>query len=317
MLETESFSEMFEESIKDTEMRPGKVILGQVVNVSSENVTVSAGLKSEAEIPIVQFKDINGIVDVKVGDEVEVEIEAVEDGYGRTRLSREKACRARAWEEIEKSFNDQTVIKGKLISRVKGGFTVSVYNMRAFLPGSLYGVRPVMDGDDDFELEKDPIDLKIIKLDRMRNNIVVSRRAVLEKELTKQREELLARLKEGLVIDGIVKNLTNYGVFVNLGGIDGLLHITDLSWKRVKHPSELLSVGEEVTVKVLHFDREKSRISLGMKQLTDPPWLRAQKRYKAGDRVMGTVARHQRSCSCFRDGLDFAQYPTRAGVQCR
>ena len=290
MLETESFSEMFEESIKDTEMRPGKVILGQVVNVSAENVTVNAGLKSEAEIPIVQFKDFNGVVDVKVGDEVEVEIEAVEDGYGRTRLSREKACRARAWEEIEKSFNEQTVIKGQLISRVKGGFTVSVYNMRAFLPGSLYGVRPVMDGDDDFELEKDPIDLKIIKLDRMRNNIVVSRRAVLEKELTKQREKLLATLKEGLVLDGIVKNLTNYGVFVNLGGIDGLLHITDLSWRRVKHPSELLSVGEEVTVKVLHFDREKSRISLGMKQLTDPPWLRAQKRYKAGDRVMGIVA---------------------------
>ena len=285
----ESFTELFEESIKDTEMRAGEVILGKIVHVGRENVIVSAGLKSEAEIPLWQFKDMKGEYNVKVGDEVEVEIETVEDGNGRTRLSREKACRARAWEKIEKAFEDQSVITGLITSRVKGGFSISIDNIRAFLPGSLYGSRISLD-DEEFELETDPVDIKIIKLDRARNNVVVSRKAVLEKELSAERDALLSTLEEGQTIEGVVKNLTDYGAFVNLGGIDGLLHITDLAWKRIKHPSDILTIGETINVRVLKCDRERSRISLGLKQLTEDPWSNVNRRYKIGDRLYGKVA---------------------------
>ena len=286
---TESFTELFEESIKNTEMRAGEVVLGKVMHVGNENVIVSAGLKSEAEIPLWQFKDMRGKYDINVGDEVEVEIETVEDGYGRTRLSREKACRARAWEKIESAFEAQDAIEGVITSRVKGGFSVSIENVRAFLPGSLYGSR-LTQTDDNFEFETEPLDFKIIKLDRARNNVVISRKAVLEKELTKEREELIARLEVGQVVEGVVKNLTDYGAFVNLGGIDGLLHITDLAWRRIKHPSEILTIGDPITVKVLKCDKERSRISLGLKQLTEDPWQNVDRRYKRGDRLFGKVA---------------------------
>ena len=286
----ESFTELFEESIKSLEMRPGEVILGQVVDVGTDSVIVNAGLKSEAEIPLYQFMDMKGGVDINVGDEVEVEIEAVEDGSGRTRLSREKACRARAWEEIEAAYRDQTVVTGILTSRVKGGFTVSISNIRGFLPGSLYGTKLPPEDDEEFEFEKEPIEFKVIKLDRPRNNIVVSRRAVLEKELMAEREALLSTLEEGQIIEGTVKNLTGYGVFVNLGGIDGLLHITDLSWHRVKHPSEVVSIGETLSVKVLKYDKENTRISLGLKQLKEDPWQEIKERYKVGDKLIGTVS---------------------------
>ncbi len=285
----ESFTELFEESIKNTEMRVGEVVLGKVMHVGNENVIVSAGLKSEAEIPLWQFKDMRGNFDVNVGDEVEVEIETVEDGHGRTRLSREKACRARAWEKIEKAFEDQTVIEGVITSRVKGGFSVSIENVRAFLPGSLYGTR-ITQTEEGFEFEKEPLEFKIIKLDRARNNVVISRKAVLEKELSKEREALIASLEVGQVIEGVVKNLTDYGAFINLGGMDGLLHITDLAWRRIKHPSELLEIGESITVKVLKCDKERSRISLGLKQLTEDPWQNIERRYKRGDRLFGKVA---------------------------
>ncbi len=286
---TETFTELFEESIKNTEMRAGEVVLGKVMQVGNENVVVSAGLKSEAEIPIWQFKDMRGNFDVNVGDEIEVEIETVEDGYGRTRLSREKACRARAWEKIEKAFEEKSTIEGVITSRVKGGFSVLIENVRSFLPGSLYGTR-VIQSDEEFEFEKDPIEFKIIKLDRARNNVVISRKAVLEKELTKEREELIASLEVDQQIEGVVKNLTDYGAFINLGGIDGLLHITDLAWRRIKHPSEILQIGETITVKVLKCDKERSRISLGLKQLTEDPWLNVERRYKPGDRQFGKVA---------------------------
>ena len=286
---TESFTELFEESIKNTEMRVGEVVLGKVMHVGNENVIVSAGLKSEAEIPLWQFKDMRGRYDVNVGDEVEVEIETVEDGYGRTRLSREKACRARAWEKIESSFESQSVIEGVITSRVKGGFSVSIENVRAFLPGSLYGAR-LNQTEDNFQFETDPLEFKIIKLDRARNNVVISRKAVLERELTKEREELIASLEVGQVIEGVVKNLTDYGAFINLGGIDGLLHITDLAWRRIKHPSDILTIGESVEVKVLKCDRERSRISLGLKQLTEDPWQNVERRYKRGDQLIGKVA---------------------------
>lgn len=284
---TESFTELFEESIKDTEMRSGEVVLGKVIHVDNETVIVSAGLKSEAEIPLWQFKDMRGAHNVNVGDEVEVEIETVEDGYGRTRLSREKACRARAWEQIEAAYNDQTVIEGVLTSRVKGGFSVMIENVRGFLPGSLYGYR--LSRDEDFELETEPLEFKVIKLDRARNNVVVSRKAVLEKELEAERKALLASIETGQIIEGTVKNLTDYGAFINLGGIDGLLHITDIAWRRVKHPSEVLTVGERISVKILKWDRERSRISLGLKQLTEDPWTNIERRYKIGDRLFGMV----------------------------
>ncbi len=284
----ESFTELFEESIKGTEMRAGEVVLGKVIQVDSDTVVVSAGLKSEAEIPLGQFKDMRGKYNVNVGDEVEVEIETVEDGYGRTRLSREKACRVRAWEQIEAAYEDQTVIEGVLTNRVKGGFSVMIENVRGFLPGSLYGARLTHD-DQNTELETEPMEFKVIKLDRSRNNVVVSRKAVLEKELEAEREALLAVIEAGQILEGTVKNLTDYGAFINLGGIDGLLHITDIAWRRVKHPSDILTIGEKITVKVLKWDPERTRISLGLKQLTEDPWTNIERRYKIGDRLFGTV----------------------------
>ena len=284
----ESFPQLFEESIKNVEMRAGEVVLAKIVEMNKEYVLVNANLKSEAEIPISQFKDMKGEVNVKVGDEVEVEIESIEDGSGRTRLSRDKACRVRAWETIELAHAENSEITGVITSRVKGGFSVLIENVRAFLPGSLYGARTSPDSED-FEIIKDPVSFKVIKLDRARNNVVVSRKAVLEKELSKEREALLASLEEGQIIQGTVKNLTDYGAFINLGGIDGLLHITDLAWRRVRHPSEVLTIGEEISVKVLKCDYERSRISLGLKQLTEDPWLHIDRRYKVGDKLFGKV----------------------------
>ncbi len=283
---TESFAELFEESIADTVMSPGAVIEGEVVDVDGDFVLVNAGLKSEAEIPAVQFKNDVGELTVKVGDTVEVAIEAFEDGSGQTRLSREKACRARAWDELEKASEEQSIVHGVITGKVKGGFTVSMQGIRAFLPGSLVDVRPVKDST---YLEGKELEFKVIKLDRRRNNVVVSRRAVVETELSAEREALLENLEEGQIVKGIVKNLTDYGAFVNLGGIDGLLHITDLAWRRVKHPSEVLNVGDEIDARVLKYDRERNRVSLGMKQLGDDPWVDLPRRYPENTRVFGKV----------------------------
>ncbi len=282
----ESFAELFEESIAKCEMRPGQLTMGEVVRIDDDVVVVSAGLKSEAEIPVIQFKDASGDVSVKVGDEVEVAIEAVEDGFGTTRLSREKACRARAWDELETAVEEQSIIHGFITGKVKGGFTVQIEGIRAFLPGSLVDVRPVKDAT---YLEGKELEFKVIKLDRKRNNVVVSRRAVLENELSAERDELLSNLDEGQTVKGIVKNLTDYGAFINLGGIDGLLHITDLAWKRVKHPSEVLTVGDEIEARVLKFDRERNRVSLGMKQMEDDPWIDLPRRFPESTRIFGKV----------------------------
>lgn len=283
---SESFAELFEESLKSAIMQPGEVIIGEVVDANNEYVIVNAGLKSEAEIPASQFKDVHGELMVKVGDSVEVAIEALEDGHGNTRLSREKARRAKAWKALEKAYEDQSIVTGVLTGKVKGGFTVSIDEVRAFLPGSLVDVRPVTDSA---YLEKKELEFKVIKLDRQRNNVVVSRRAVVEKELMAEREALLQTLEEGQIVKGVVKNLTDYGAFVNLGGLDGLLHITDIAWRRVKHPSEVLQVGDEIEVKVLKFDREKNRVSLGLKQLGDDPWQDLPRRYPEKTRLFGKV----------------------------
>jgi len=283
---TESFAELFEKSIADTVMAPGAVIEGEVVDMEGDFVIVNAGLKSESEIPAAQFKNDRGELTVSVGDTVEVAIEAFEDGSGQTRLSREKACRARAWDELEKAHEDDEVVTGVITGKVKGGYTVSVQSIRAFLPGSLVDVRPVKDSA---YLEGKDLEFKVIKLDRRRNNVVVSRRAVVENELSAEREQLLETLEEGQVVKGIVKNLTDYGAFVNLGGLDGLLHITDLAWKRVKHPSEMLGVGDEIEARVLKFDRERNRVSLGLKQLGDDPWEDLPRRYPESTRVFGKV----------------------------
>jgi small subunit ribosomal protein S1 len=284
---TDSFAELFEASISNKVMTPGDVITGEVVDLDGELVIVNAGLKSEAEIPASQFRNDSGELTVNIGDTVEVAIESLEDGFGHTRLSREKACRERAWDELEKSLEEQAVVEGVITGKVKGGFTVSVKGIRAFLPGSLVDVRPVKDSG---YLEGKELEFKVIKLDRRRNNVVVSRRAVVETELSAERDALLANLEEGQIVKGIVKNLTDYGAFVNLGGIDGLLHITDLAWRRVKHPSEVLNVGDEkIEARVLKFDRERNRVSLGMKQLGDDPWVDLPRRYPEGTRVFGTV----------------------------
>jgi small subunit ribosomal protein S1 len=283
---SENFAELFENSIADTIIRPGEVILGEVVQTGDEIVLVNAGLKSEAEIPTSQFRDEHGNITVKVGDKVEVALEALEDGFGNTRLSREKACRARAWDDLERAYGEDEVVRGVLTGKVKGGFTVLISDLRAFLPGSLVDVRPVKDPA---YLEGKEIEFKVIKLDRQRNNIVVSRRAVVEHELSAEREALLESLEEGQIIKGVVKNLTDYGAFINLGGIDGLLHITDIAWRRVKHPSEVLNVGDEVEARVLKFDRERNRVSLGLKQLGEDPWDDLPRRYPEGTRVFGKV----------------------------
>ncbi|RMG28010.1 MAG: 30S ribosomal protein S1 [Gammaproteobacteria bacterium] len=283
---SESFAELFEESLATQELRPGSIITGKVVEIRPDVVIVNAGLKSEGVIPIEQFKDENGELEVQVGDEVEVALEAVEDGFGETRLSREKAKRARAWKKLEEAFEKDEIVKGTISGKVKGGFTVDIMGIRAFLPGSLVDVRPVRDIS---YLEGKELEFKVIKLDQRRNNVVVSRRAVVEKEYSAEREALLKSLQEGMVIKGVVKNLTDYGVFVDLGGIDGLLHITDMAWKRIKHPSEMVNVGDEIEVKVLKFDRERNRVSLGLKQLGQDPWVDISRRYPEGTRLFGTV----------------------------
>ena len=267
-------------------MQTGAVISAEVVDVNGDYVVVNAGLKSESEIPATQFRDADGAVSVQVGDFVEVAIEALEDGFGNTRLSRERARRAKSWETLKVAFENESVVTGFLTGKVKGGFTVSLDEVRAFLPGSLADVRPVTDSA---YLENRELEFKVIKLDQARNNVVVSRRAVVEQEMQEERSALLENLEEGQVITGIVKNLTDYGAFVNLGGLDGLLHITDIAWKRVKHPSEALNVGDEVTVRVLKFDRERNRVSLGMKQLGEDPWADIARRYPEKTRIFGKV----------------------------
>jgi len=283
---TQSFAEMFEESLANQELRRGAVVTGTVVDIQSDTVIVHAGLKSEGVIPIEEFKNAAGEIEVQVGDEVEVSLEAVEDGFGETRLSREKAKRDQVWRRLEKAFENEDIVKGVISGKVKGGFTVDIEEIRAFLPGSLVDVRPVRDP---VYLEGKELEFKVIKLDQRRNNVVVSRRAVVETEFSAEREALLESLQEGITVKGIVKNLTDYGVFVDLGGIDGLLHITDMAWKRVKHPSEIVEVGQEIDVKVLKFDRERNRVSLGMKQLGQDPWADLARRYPAGSRLFGKV----------------------------
>ncbi|MDY6322153.1 MAG: 30S ribosomal protein S1 [Succinivibrio sp.] len=283
----ESFAELFEESLKDnTETRPGSMVKGKVVKIENGFVIVDAGLKSESEIPEEQFKNAQGELEVKVGDTVDVALESVEAGDGTTMLSREKAKRNEAWKKLETAFNDKEVVTGVIDGKVKGGFTVQLGGIRAFLPGSLVDIRPVRDTT---PLEGKELQFKVIKLDQKRNNVVVSRRAVIEAEHSTDREKILSTLAEGQVIKGIVKNLTDYGAFVDLGGVDGLLHITDMSWKRVKHPSEIVTVGQEIEVKVLKFDRERQRVSLGLKQLGADPWTDVAARFPVGSVIEGKV----------------------------
>jgi small subunit ribosomal protein S1 len=283
---TESFAELFEQSIASQRIRPGTILNGLIVEVGQDYVIVNVGLKSEAVIPADQFKNEKGEIEVVVGETVEVALDSVEDGSGETRLSREKAKRARTWTRLETAFEKQEVVIGIITGRVKGGFTVEIDNVRAFLPGSLVDVRPVRDPS---YLENKPLEFKVIKLDQKRNNVVVSRRAVVEQEYSAERSALLDNLQEGAAVKGVVKNLTDYGAFVDLGGIDGLLHITDMAWKRVKHPSEVVKVGEEIDVRILKFDRERQRVSLGLKQLGADPWQNIARRYPANTRLFGKV----------------------------
>jgi ribosomal protein S1 len=283
---SESFAELFEQSLVGSQMRPGAIITGKVVQVGNDVVVINAGLKSEGVIPVEQFLNENGEIEVQVGDEVDVALEMVEDGFGATRLSREKAKRSESWTRLERASEAGETVVGRIVDKVKGGFTVDLKDIRAFLPGSLVDVRPVRDPS---YLEGKDLEFKVIKLDRKRNNVVVSRRAVVESEGSEEREALLEGLQEGQVVKGIVKNLTDYGAFVDLGGIDGLLHITDMAWKRVKHPSEVVNVGDEIEVKVLKFDRERTRVSLGLKQLGEDPWEDITRRYPVGTRMFGKV----------------------------
>ena len=283
---TESFAELFEQSIASQRIRPGTILNGLIVEVGQDYVIVNVGLKSEAVIPSDQFKNEKGEIEVAVGETVEVALDSVEDGSGETRLSREKAKRARTWTRLETAFEKQEVVIGIITGRVKGGFTVEIDNVRAFLPGSLVDVRPVRDPS---YLENKPLEFKVIKLDQKRNNVVVSRRAVVEQEYSAERSALLDNLQEGAAVKGVVKNLTDYGAFVDLGGIDGLLHITDMAWRRVKHPSEVVKVGEEIDVRILKFDRERQRVSLGLKQLGADPWQNIARRYPANTRLFGKV----------------------------
>jgi small subunit ribosomal protein S1 len=283
---TESFAQLFEQSLASQRIRPGQILSGLVVDVGDDMVIVNVGLKSEAVIPVEQFKNERGEIEVKAGDMVEVALDSVEDGTGETRLSREKAKRARTWTRLEDAFSKAEIVVGIITGRVKGGFTVEIEHVRAFLPGSLVDVRPVRDTA---YLENKPLEFKVIKLDQKRNNVVVSRRAVVEQEFSAERTALMDNLQEGAVVRGSVKNLTDYGAFVDLGGIDGLLHITDMAWKRVKHPSEVVKVGDEVEVRILKFDRERSRVSLGLKQLGADPWENISRRYPPNTRVFGKV----------------------------
>ncbi|HAB1155829.1 TPA_asm: 30S ribosomal protein S1 [Salmonella enterica subsp. enterica serovar Enteritidis] len=283
---TESFAQLFEESLKEIETRPGSIVRGVVVAIDKDVVLVDAGLKSESAIPAEQFKNAQGELEIQVGDEVDVALDAVEDGFGETLLSREKAKRHEAWITLEKAYEDAETVTGVINGKVKGGFTVELNGIRAFLPGSLVDVRPVRDT---LHLEGKELEFKVIKLDQKRNNVVVSRRAVIESENSAERDQLLENLQEGMEVKGIVKNLTDYGAFVDLGGVDGLLHITDMAWKRVKHPSEIVNVGDEINVKVLKFDRERTRASLGLKQLGEDPWVAIAKRYPEGTKLTGRV----------------------------
>jgi small subunit ribosomal protein S1 len=283
---SESFAELLEESFSNINMKPGTIVDGTVIDVKNDVVVVNAGLKSEGVIPIEQFKNERGEINVAPGDVVEVALDAVEDGYGETRLSREKARRAKAWSELERISETGETISGVITGRVKGGFTVELPDIRAFLPGSLVDVRPVRDTA---YLEGKELEFKVIKLDQRRNNVVVSRRAVVETEFSEERESLLESLQDGSVVKGIVKNLTDYGAFLDLGGVDGLLHITDMAWKRVKHPSEVVAIGDEIEVKILKFDKDKTRVSLGLKQLGSDPWADLMRRFPEGSRTFGKV----------------------------
>ncbi len=283
---SESFAELFEQSLQNTQMRPGSIVKGTVVEVGPSFVVVNAGLKSEGVIPIEQFYNDAGEPAVQVGDQIDVALDAVEDGSGETRLSREKAKLAEAWGTLERAVENDEIVTGRIVDKVKGGFIVDVGEIRAFLPGSLVDVRPVRDTA---YLEGKDLEFKVIKLDRKRNNVVVSRRAVVESEYSEERDALLESLEEGMTVKGIVKNLTDYGAFVDLGGIDGLLHITDMAWKRVKHPTEVVNVGDEIEVKILKFDKERQRVSLGLKQLGEDPWVAISRRYPVGTRLFGKV----------------------------
>jgi small subunit ribosomal protein S1 len=284
---TESFAELFEQSQSLSKLRSGAIVSGIVVDIRSDVVVVNAGLKSEGIIPIEQFKNEKGELEIHLGDEVKVALDAIENGFGETMLSREKAKRSLVWDELEEAQTANAAVTGRISGKVKGGFTVDIKDVRAFLPGSLVDVRPVRDPS---YLEGKELEFKIIKLDRKRNNVVVSRRAVVESEFSEEREKLLERLQEGAVVKGVVKNLTDYGAFVDLGGIDGLLHITDMAWKRVRHPSEVVNVGDELEVRVLKFDRERNRVSLGLKQLGEDPWVQIARRYPTGTRLFGKVS---------------------------
>jgi small subunit ribosomal protein S1 len=283
---SESFAELFEESLKTVDMKPGAIVTGVVIDIDNEWVTVHAGLKSEGVIPRAQFTDAAGECTLNVGDEVQVALETVEDGFGETKLSREKAKRAESWKELEAAYEADEVVSGVINGKVKGGFTVDINTIRAFLPGSLVDVRPVRET---VHLEGKELEFKVIKLDQKRNNVVVSRRAVMEAANSVERDALLESLQEGMSVKGIVKNLTDYGAFVDLGGVDGLLHITDMAWKRIKHPSEIVEVGQEIDVKILKFDRERNRVSLGLKQLGEDPWVEITGRYPEGSRVTAKI----------------------------
>ena len=283
---SENFAELFEESLKTVEMMPGSIVTGVVIDIDKDWVTVHAGLKSEGVIPAIQFTDEKGEINLNIGDEVQVSLETVEDGFGETRLSREKAKRAESWKILEAAHTSEEIITGIITGKVKGGFTVDIASIRAFLPGSLVDLRPVRETT---HLEGKPLEFKVIKLDQKRNNVVVSRRAVMESQNSAEREELLSNLEEGSLVKGIVKNLTDYGAFVDLGGVDGLLHITDMAWKRIKHPGEVVEVGDEIEVKVLKFDRERNRVSLGLKQMGEDPWIEIKNRYPEGARAKAVV----------------------------
>ena len=282
----ENFADLFEQSLNEIDMTPGAIVTGTVIDIDTDWVTVHAGLKSEGVIPRIQFLDEQGNLSLKIGDEVKVALETVEDGFGETRLSREKAKRAESWMELEAAYEKNDIVTGVINGKVKGGFTVDLNNIRAFLPGSLVDVRPVRDT---LHLEGQELEFRLIKLDQKRNNVVVSRRAVLESVSTEERDALLEKLQEGMSVKGIVKNLTDYGAFVDLGGVDGLLHITDMSWKRIKHPSEIVNVGDEIDVKVLKYDRERNRVSLGLKQLGEDPWQAIKQRYPENMQVKAVV----------------------------
>jgi small subunit ribosomal protein S1 len=283
---SESFAQLLEESFAKTEMRPGAMLIGTVVDIENEFVIVSTQAKSEGVIPKWQFLNADGDLEVNIGDEIEVALDLFEDGLGATLLSRDKAKKSKAWSELEKAFETQETVIGRINGKVRGGFTVAVGALRAFLPGSLVDVRPIRDTT---FLENRDLEFKVIKIDQKRNNVVLSRRAVVESEYSAEREELVKTLQDGAVVTGIVKNLTDYGAFIDLGGVDGLLHITDMAWRRVRHPSECVEIGQEVKVKVLKFDKDKTRVSLGMKQLDEDPWQNIARRYPAGSRVFGKV----------------------------